>query len=198
VVILDSQDVNDAFQHYNKGYNELLANGVPRELSTQQLVVNTPNGRAFLLGFLWSSDDHEEGRAYLAEIEALGSAVLNTVESKTIAEYSEGNSQMVPPNAYGTLKSLNIRKMTPEAVAVMGRNVEKMPSALGVALSIHELRGPSTAPSDQSVLGSREPHFVLELVSDSRSNISPVFQMTYAAIPPQNLSRSITDSILLR
>ena len=68
---------------------------------------------------------------------------------------------MVPANAYGTLKTLSIRKMTPEAVAIMGRNVEKMPSAL----SIHERRGHSAALREKSVFRSKQSHWVIELVN---------------------------------
>jgi hypothetical protein len=39
-----------------------------------------------------------------------------------------------------------------------------MPSINGASFIMHELRGPSAAPTSESIFGAREPHMVLEII----------------------------------
>ena len=64
----------------------------------------------------------------------------------------------------GSVGTISIRDLNEEAIAVIARNVEKMPAVNGAGFFIHELRGPSAAPNPESVFGSREPHMVLEII----------------------------------
>ena len=128
------------------------------------MVVNSPMGKVFAAAFIWGSDDHETGRGYLTKIAALGNAVMNTVASNTVADFMKSLTTVVPPNAYGSIETISIRGFTPEAVAIMARNFEKMPTTNGTAFSMHELRGPSVGPHAESVFGSREPHQMLEII----------------------------------
>jgi hypothetical protein len=163
MIFFDSTDIAVTAQNFNIGYRALLVEGLPPALSVQQLVMNSPYGRVFASAFIWGSDDHETGQAYLAKIAALGNAVMNTVAPNTVANFMQFLATVVPPNAYGSIETISIRELTPEAVAIMARNFEKMPSTSGTAFSMHELRGPSAAPNEESVFGSREPHFMLEI-----------------------------------
>jgi hypothetical protein len=164
VLIYNSPDISNTLQTFQQGHNKLLATGLPLELSIQQVVTNTPNGRILLVGFFWGSDDHERGRDYLRQFEALGEVVINTVQPITIPEYAEAYSAVVPKSAYGTIRTISLRRLDDQAIAVMGRNLEKMPSIAGSNFAIHDLRGQSARPTEDSVFGSRESHFVLELV----------------------------------
>lgn len=165
MIVFDSQDITSVYQSYNAGYQTLLDEGLSPALSSQQMVVNSPNGRAFAVGIIWSSDDHDAGRAELAKIEALGTVVMNTVGPTTVADYMEMLSTQIPSSAYGACQTLSIRKLNNETTAIMSRNFDKMPPSFGTAFTIHELRGPSAAPKSNSVFGLREPHFMLEFIS---------------------------------
>src|SRR3954471_13822110 len=106
MVIYESQNITNAFQKFQKGLNELLEEGLPLELSAQQVVTNGPNGRTLLIGFFWGSADHEKGRTYLQKFEAVGSVVMNTVQSQTVSEYSNEYAKLVPTSAHGTLRTI--------------------------------------------------------------------------------------------
>ena len=165
LVLFDSQDISTAFQAFNTGYQKILANKPPSALGFQQLITNTPSGKAFGVAFMWSSDDQEAGRAWLGQIEALGKVVLNSVTPTTISKYLELMAPVVPTSIYGTVKTTSVRSITSEIIQIIGRNAEKMPTRFGAQLVIHELRGPSAVPKTDSVFGSRESHFVLELIA---------------------------------
>jgi hypothetical protein len=166
MIIFDSQDIISAYKNFNAGYQALLEDGsVPLELGVYQFIMNTPHGRAFSLTLVWSSEDHDTGRAIIAKIAALGPVMMNTVEPKTIADHIDFIGTQVPQRAYGTCQTVSIRKLNEDATEILGRAFEKMPSSFGTSLGVHELRGPSAAPNPKSVFASREPHFMLELIS---------------------------------
>ncbi|OBT84640.1 hypothetical protein VE02_05460 [Pseudogymnoascus sp. 03VT05] len=166
MIIFDSQDIISTYKNFNAGYKELLEDGsVPLELGIYQFIMNTLHGRAFALALAWSSEDHDAGRATIAKIAALGPVTMNTVEPKTIADHIDFIGTQVHWQAYGTCQTVSIRKLNENATKILGREFEKMPSSFGTSLGVHELRGPSAAPNSDSVFASREPHFMLELIS---------------------------------
>jgi len=164
LVIFDSQDISDSFKTFNKGFQKLAANGHPA-MTVQQIIMNTPHGRAFAAGFVWSSDDHDAGRTCLAEIEALGKVLMNTVAPMTVSAYLDSLAAFLPSRVYGTVKAINVGSITDEVAGIIGRNAEKMPPHFGANFSIHGLNGPSATPKANSVFGSRKPHFLLECIS---------------------------------
>jgi hypothetical protein len=163
MIIYDSTDIAATARNFSYGYQKLKIEGLPSALCAQQLVMNSPQGKTFFGSFIWGSDDHETGQAYLAKITALGRVVMNTVRPSTISGYLQAMKPLIPQNAYGSVETISLRELNPEAIAVIARNVEKMPSVNGAAFFIHELRGPSAAANIESVFGSREPHMVVEL-----------------------------------
>jgi len=164
LIIYDSTDIATTIQNFNSGYQKLSIEGLPPALCALQMVLNSPYGKIFACTFIWGSDDHETGQTYLAKIAALGQVVNNTVAPNTITGYLQQLKAMVPPNAYGSIETISIRKLNAEALAVIARNIEKMPQVDGANFFMHELRGPSAAPNPESIFGSREPHMVLELI----------------------------------
>lgn len=165
IIIFDSTDITATARQFSTGYRALSADGLPNALYTQQLVMNTPHGKVFAVAFFWGSDDHGKGQAFLSKIAVLGNVVMNTVASNTLAGFLQIMKTAVPPNAYGSIETISIRELTPEAIETMAQNIEKMPSTNGTSFSMHELRGPSAAPNAESVFGSREPHMMLEIIT---------------------------------
>jgi hypothetical protein len=164
MIIYNSADIAATAQKFSAGYGELLAEGLPLELYTQQLAMITPHGKVFTASFMWASDDHETGKTVLAKIAGLGDSVLNTVAPTTIGAFMQFLKSVVPPNANGSIETISIRELTPEAATIIARNLEKMPSTYGTGFSMHELRGPSASPNAESVFGSREPHMMMEII----------------------------------
>ncbi|KAF8858928.1 D-lactate dehydrogenase [Acephala macrosclerotiorum] len=163
-LIFDSSDISAAFKKLNQEYRKLSAQGIPSELVVQQNVVNSPYGRVLMFSFTWSSEDSEAGRAWLSKCEACGTVIMNTVTETTIPEVHKEADTMVPPAAYGSSRTHSLREITDEVAATVSPFFEKMPSDPGTMFVVHELRGPSAAPTKDSVFGSREPHFVLEII----------------------------------
>ena len=111
MMIFDAQDLIPTYEKFNAGKQTVLEDGPIRlKLDAQQLIINTFKGRAFPAAAVWTSDDHEAGRVCLARIETLGAVVVNTVESKTPAEYVGIMMPPVPPIAYGKCRTINVHK----------------------------------------------------------------------------------------
>ncbi|OBT69935.1 hypothetical protein VE03_00413 [Pseudogymnoascus sp. 23342-1-I1] len=166
MIIFDTQNIISTYKDFNAGYQALLEDGsVPLELVISQFIMNTPHGRTLALELMWSSEDHDAGRATIAKIAALGPVIVNTIEPKTIADHIDSIGTQVSQHAYGTCQTVSIRKLNEDATEILGRAFEKMPSSFQTSVCVHELRGPLAAPNPDSVFASREPHFMLELIS---------------------------------
>lgn len=77
----------------------------------------------------------------------------------------------VPKSAYGCNLSVNVRELTNEVNQVIGEQILKMPNDPATLLTIQELRGPSTSPRDDSVFGTRTPHYIVEFIATSSDAI---------------------------
>lgn len=151
---------------FNAAYEKLLdSEGIPPQLTIQQICFNGPTGRAFGALFLWSGTDLEEGKRWSEKIAGLGPLLVNLVAPTTIPEWFAANGAIVPPNIAGSGFSHNARRITSPVAEAIGRNLVRMPSDRGAMLSIHQLRGPSAGPQNHaSVFATREPHYMLELL----------------------------------
>ncbi len=164
MLILASQDIAATFKAFNVTFEELSTDGLPSELVLQQLVVNSPQGRAICVSFTWSSEDIEAGRTWLSKVEALVPVTMNTVTETTIPDWLNANMALVPESAHGVSYTHNFRKITSEVAAIIGDSFAEMSDDAGCMLAIHELKGPSVGPHKDSVYGNRDPHFMLEIL----------------------------------
>ncbi|KAH8688736.1 hypothetical protein BGW36DRAFT_442638 [Talaromyces proteolyticus] len=176
-IIFDAQDICKALTEFNAAYRRLLEDGLPSELTIQQLVYNAPPGRLFGVSFFWSSDNTEEGQRWKEKIASLGPVIMNTVALKNIPDWVTEMRALVPSSVYGGgSHTHNLKQITTEAAQVLGRNLSKMPSDPACMFSVHQLRGPSTSHStndsnftykNNSVFAEREPHYMLEILGFS-------------------------------
>ncbi|KAE8146650.1 hypothetical protein BDV25DRAFT_46997 [Aspergillus avenaceus] len=180
-IMFNSQDVTNTFIDFNAEYEKLQDEGIPLELTVQQICFNAPPGRVYGVIFVWSGDDLEEGKRWNERISSLGPVVMNTVAVTTVPEYYAGNAGLVPNSAYGSTRTLNIRRTTPEVARAIGSSLAKMPSDPVTMLSVHQLRGPSAAPKENSVFGTREPHFMLEIIGCATAQEVREFSEEWAA-----------------
>lgn len=175
----------------------MAARGLPDALGIQPVVVNSPAGRAVGVEVLWSSDDHETGRPYVDEIAGLGSPILNSIAESTVPEWMEASRAVVPPQAYGSSRTVSVRMLTDEVVDIIGRNIAKMPADMATNFSVHWLRGgASAAPNTESVFGAREPHFVLELIATASDPAGVEVSQAWAVSFRDELLRSAHENIL--
>ncbi|KAE8329396.1 hypothetical protein BDV39DRAFT_47599 [Aspergillus sergii] len=163
-ILFDSQHISKAFADFNTGYQKLLHNGIPKQLTVQQAVFNAPPGRVFAVLVAWSGEDIEEGKRWSNQIASLAPLLMSTVAETTIPEWFTGNAALVPSHVYGSSRTLNLHNVTPEVAEAIGRNLTTLPSDPGTMISVHQLRGPSAAPKDNSVFATREPHYMLEIL----------------------------------
>ena len=153
-------------------------------------------GKVFGVIFVWSSPDLEEGRVYLDKIAALGKVVENTVAEKTVPEWQTESSALVPPHVYGGDRTVSVRKLTEQVNQIISRNIGKIPLDSGTGFSIHECRGPSAVANPGSVFGSREPHFVMELIGSAVNLSSFNASQAWAATFREELLQVRRDNLL--
>lgn len=165
MIVLETPDFASTYENFNAGYAAMQEKGIPDELDVQQLILNGAHGRILGIGIVWSSDDHETGRLWVAKIKALGKEVMNSITASTVLQYVEGLAEHMDDSAFGAAQTINLRKWTKETSKILGSFLDKMPSSIGTAVSVHELHGPSAAPNPGSVFRAREPHFMVELIS---------------------------------
>jgi hypothetical protein len=167
LILYQSEDLVSTIKQFNDGYRTLSAQegGLPPALGANQAVVNSPAGRVFGLLFLWSSSDIETGKIWLEKILSLAPVAMHTVTTTTVAEWLTVAGSLVGKQCYGPILSVNLRTLTPEAVDVMGKHAQQMPSDPSVAFGIHQLRGPATQDGHpDSVFPERSAHFMLEIL----------------------------------
>lgn len=164
--MFDPTDIVKTCVEFNAAYEKLLdAEGLPPQLTIQQICFNGPTGRAFAALFMWSGADLEEGKRWSEKIASLGPLLANMVTPTTVPEWCVANAATIPPNLAGSAFSHSVRRISPSIAEAMGRNLARMPADPGAMVSIHQLRGPSAGPQNHaSVFASREPHYMLELL----------------------------------
>lgn len=142
---------------------------MPDELGIQQIVMNTPLGRALGVLFVWASEDEEAGQAYHEKVTSLTTVVMDTVGPSTLSDWQASTSDIVAQRAYGSISTINLRKWTPTAVAILLRHLEKMPSDKTTAFNVHELRGKSARVNPGTCFASREPHYMIEFIESAET-----------------------------
>ncbi|KAJ4228266.1 hypothetical protein NW757_014144 [Fusarium falciforme] len=168
-IMYETDNTVMALSKFVAGYKPLAEEGLPDTLGIQPSFVNTPMGRMFVVAFVWSSDDLELGYNWLAQIEALGKVLHNSVKATTVKDWLDDAGSFLPRSAYGGSCTASVRQLTDEVNEVVDREIAKMPADPAVLFSAHELRGKSTAPRADSVFAARAPHYVLEFVATSSS-----------------------------
>ncbi|KAJ5368900.1 D-lactate dehydrogenase [Penicillium cataractarum] len=196
-ILFDPTDITKTFIDFNAAYEELLnSEGLPPQLTIQQICFNGPMGRAFGALFLWSGTDIEEGKRWSENIGSLGPLLVNMVAPTTMPEWFVANGAMIPSSLAGSGFSHNVRRMSPLIAETIGPNLAIMPSDPGCMVSIHQLRGPSAGPQDHpSVFATREPHYMLELLGFATSGDQEVSKQ-WALQTTEEIERADPENLL--
>jgi hypothetical protein len=162
-ILFDTKNITKSLVDYNVGYQKLLDSGLPSELSVQQMAFNAPATKLYGISVMWSSDDFARGRYWVEKLACLGIMVANTVSIHNVSDWMAASGAM-PLNVYGSARTHNLRQITPQVAEIIGHYITEMPSNPATVFSIHQLRGPSAAPKQDSVFATREPHYMLEIL----------------------------------
>lgn len=170
MVIYNSEDITSTIKQFDAWYQTISEEGLPSALSIQRGVLNSA-GRPMLAAFvLWSSSDLEEGNSWVQKICSAAPVAMNTVTKTTIPDWMASVGKMLNSRTHGTISSVSFRAITPEVLEVLCKYAEKIASEPNTSFWVHELRkGPSTLSYPDSVFPTREPHFVLEILSTSET-----------------------------
>jgi hypothetical protein len=164
-IIYDSNDLSTAIKRYSHAYRRQSEEGLPKELSTFQSVINSPDGKVFAVLFVWASSNLDEGQKWLSKLTSWSPVAMSTVSSTTMSVFSESTKGIVPPSVYGKSLTISIRDLTPEVVDVLSRHALLQPNSRATMIGIHELRACTPQPLVNTVIDNRAPHFVIELLS---------------------------------
>lgn len=192
----NSQDIGQTLAEFNAGYQRLLEEGIPSQLTIQQMVVNAPPGRRFGVLVVWAGDDMEEGQRWSEKIASLGTPIMNSVAPTTIPEWFDHNAALIPPTVYGSSRTVNLHEITPGISAIFGRHVQRMSSNPGLMFSIHGLRGPSAFPRDNSVFAAREPHYMIEMLGFSTEEEGADEAEEWAASFADDIRKQASENVL--
>jgi hypothetical protein len=173
--------VAKTFKDFMLGLQDLqAANKFPPELGLQPMVVNHPQtGRLLGIGFVWSSDDHEEGRKHLDTIiSTIPSPVqMNTVAAISTPDWINVTGSIIPKTVWGRPETVSFRRLSPKALDIVGKALEEMPADLGTCLVFHHFSKQSPSAMEASLAeGScfcpdarRHEHMVIEIIGSSIS-----------------------------
>lgn len=167
--MFESKNLGSAVQNFELKYRELAQHDPPSNLSIQQNVVNTPMGTSFLVEFLWSSPDFEEGRRWLDRISSLGIVLFNGVKETTLPGLLKESEATVPKSGHGRILSVNIKEFTDDILQVIASEVPGMPGNPSTLFSILEFGGAAAKPNAESIFGARTPHYLLEFIATSNT-----------------------------
>jgi hypothetical protein len=165
MIAFQSTEMTSTIQNFTDGYEALANKGLPAALGIQRNVLNTPMGKCFAIGFMWSSPDLDEGRKNLDQIASLGPVLFNGVKETTIPEWMQTIAKFAPKEAYGRNCTISLRHLTQEVNTIIGRETARMPEDPSTLFSIHQLRGPSEAVNPNSVFGARIAHYCVEFIA---------------------------------
>ena len=127
--------------------------------------MNSPHGRVLGLFFTWSSNDVVEGEKWLAKITSLAPVAMNGVQWITPLAWLETISAFLPKTVSGQISSITFKELTSEVIDVMAAYASKLIPDPQVMMGIHQFRGPSATPKDNSVFAARMPHCIIEILT---------------------------------
>ncbi|KAI1338660.1 D-lactate dehydrogenase [Xylariaceae sp. FL0016] len=170
VIVFKASDLQATLRKFTEGYRCLIQEGLPGELGIQQAIVNSPLGKAFVITFVWSSDDLATGQIWLEKIKQLGDDIaVDSVKQTTTPDFMKSATEVPPKTAYGGNCTISVREITDEILTLMGEHLARMPDDPATLFAIHQLRGASAKPRPGSVFGAREPHYMFEFIATTSS-----------------------------
>jgi FAD/FMN-containing dehydrogenase len=143
-----------------------LARTAPDALTMQVGIVTIPDvGPALFVNPTWCGAD-DEGRRWVARIEALGTPVVSMVDRVPYAEPLRRNDQLFAADGRCYfIRTRNLAALTPDAISALVAAGEARSSPLCV-ISFHHFHGAATrVPVSDTAFGLRGEHFMVEIIA---------------------------------
>ncbi|KAF5544529.1 d-lactate dehydrogenase [Fusarium phyllophilum] len=165
--VFESTNKHAAWTSFIDGYNKLTAReDIPNSLSIQLTGVAIPHaGNIFTISCLWSDEDHNEGRKWMAKISALGACVMEVIKPSCWSTYCEEKEKLAGYTVYGRARTLNFKNLTPKTVEIFAKYNGSIPRP-GSLFSVQFHRDPGHRLD--SVFSPRCDHYWLEIIASSR------------------------------
>lgn len=158
---------------------------------------------------IWASDDHDEGRRWIAKLEALGPCppAVNTVQPCTLLEGLRSNDSSISPYVYGRCNTVTVRgDASPELVDTIAEYTANF-GARGNGICLHRFIGRTAAaaaaadgsPENQegcSVWGPREAHTMLEIVSTTTDETAVETAFAWACALKRAVVEAVPDDVV--
>ncbi|EXK25077.1 hypothetical protein FOMG_18245 [Fusarium oxysporum f. sp. melonis 26406] len=151
----ESSNKQATWATFAEGYHKLISAGdFPNCLSLQPTGVAIPGiGNDYSVPRLGVDDDHEEGRKWICQIEALGTCVMNIVQASSWSIHCDEHEKMAGYGVYGRARTLNFKTLTPKRVEILAKynNTIPVPGSL-FSIQFHRAKGAHKNPYSRPVL----------------------------------------------
>ncbi|KAG8666612.1 hypothetical protein FPOAC2_11728 [Fusarium poae] len=195
-IIYDSTDLSTALASYNQHYERLLESGqLPVYLQLQPMIAQMPGQPASLMILAtWHGDDKDEGHSWIKNIAGAANCVMENTQEITLAEMLANNEKLVTWPSYGRVYTLNVERMTEDAVKILGKHCVSAPGG-SLIFSYHTLLS-AQEPEQKSVFGTRARHHMFEIYAMIGDKTIAEERVQWAAKVKANLQAEDADNIL--
>jgi hypothetical protein len=195
-IVYDSTDLSAALASYNQHYEKLLeSEQLPVYLQLQPMIAQMPGQPVSLMVIAtWHGEDKDEGRSWIKNVAGAANCVMEITQEITLAEMLENNEKLVTWPSYGRVYTLNVERMTENAVKIVGRHCVNAPGG-SLIFSYHTLRS-AQEPEQKSVFGTRARHHMFEIYAILADKSIAEERVRWAAKIKADLQADDADNIL--
>ncbi|KAF5232573.1 hypothetical protein FAUST_8605 [Fusarium austroamericanum] len=195
-IIYDSTDLTAALTSYTKHYEKLLeSEQLPVYLQLQPMIAQLPDQPVILMIIAtWHGGDKDEGRSWIKNIAGAADCIMEDTKEITIADMLENNEKLVTWPSYGRVYTLNAKRMTENALKIVGKHCVNAPGG-SLIFSYHTLLS-SQEPEQKSVFGTRARHHMFEIYSILADKDIAEERVRWAAQVKADLEAEDADNIL--
>ncbi|KAG8360472.1 hypothetical protein FVEN_g2054 [Fusarium venenatum] len=195
-IVYDSTDLSAALASYTQHYERLLeSEQLPVYLQLQPMIAQMPGQPAGLMIIAtWHGEDKDEGRSWIKNIAGAATCIMENTQEISLAEMLENNEKLVTWPSYGRVYTLNVKRMTEDAVKIVGKHCINAPGG-SLIFSYHTLLS-GQEPEQKSVFGTRARHHMLEIYAILVDKGIAEERVQWAAEVKANLQAEDADNIL--
>ena len=113
-----------------------------------------------------SAADLNTSKPFIDQILALGQPIVNSVAELTIPQYVASLRNNINYGVYGETRTVTVQSFSNNVTAITAKYVSQLPSDPSTLWYVHRLRGPSARPDPTSCFGTRESHWMVEIIGN--------------------------------
>ncbi|KAM0227487.1 hypothetical protein ACHAPO_011482 [Fusarium lateritium] len=195
-IVYDSTDLSAALASYTQHYERLIeSEQLPVYLQLQPMIAQMPGQPAGLMIIAtWHGKDKDEGRSWIKNIAGAANCLMENTQEITLAEMLENNEKLVTWPSFGRVYTLNVKRMTEDAIKIVGKHCVNAPGG-SLIFSYHTLLS-AQEPEQKSVFGTRARHHMLEIYAILVDKGIAEERVQWAAEVKANLQAEDADNIL--